>query len=451
MALSYSNGLAKVLAIARDQRTHCRPGPDYVPLQETIGGIVAEDVISPKSIPEYDTSAMDGYAVQSETTATASEQKPVLFQVHGTIAAGDDPSEGSKLLGLDGRDKHATIHSCVEIMTGAIFPPGHDACVKIEDTATVSGPSGRHILVTKPITRNANRRFAGSDIREGELILKSGEAVRSSHILALASLGFDSLPLAHKPRVGIWSTGKEMINGKGPTRDANGPYLTGAVRELGLRADFLGVLGDDPTELRDQIRMTVDSGRYDVLVTSGAVSKGKFDHVPGVLDETGAEIVFHGLAIRPGHPVLLSLIPAAKGRVAFFGLPGNPGAAAACFRFLAVPYLRALQGQALEEPIVARLLRQPEQVKSQHNCLSKQDMDCFRHGVLSTSATGQLIVEPSDEQSPAKLGPFTTANCWIHLRPDHDQTVPSPSRADLVECYPISPTGTIQLSTSLLN
>ncbi|KAK4148471.1 MoeA, N-terminal and linker domain-containing protein [Chaetomidium leptoderma] len=422
MALSYSAGRAKVLQIAEQQSTYRRIGQDNVPLHDTIGGIAAEDVISPKSIPEYDTSAMDGYAVHSQATAAASEQAPVTFKTNTNL--------------------------CVEIMTGAIFPDGYDACVKIEDTVLVDSPAGRHILITKPVAQNANRRFAGSDILSGDVVVKQGEAVRPSHILPLASIGFDSIPLAQKPRVGIWSTGKEMINGKGATRDANGPYLTAAVREMGLHGAFLGVLGDDPAGLHDHVRAAVGSREYDLLITSGAVSKGRFDHVRDVLDKMGAEIVFHGLAIRPGHPVLFALIPGVKGRTAFFGLPGNPGAAAACFRFLAVPYLRVLQGRAMERPILARVLRQPETSKAKHGCHSMQNTDCFRHGVLSTSVTGQLIVEPSAEQSPAKLGPFITANCWIHFRPDHP---PGPGATDLVECYPISSTGTIHLSTSLLN
>jgi molybdopterin molybdotransferase len=453
MALSYSAGLARVLDIAKGQKGHRRAGPDHVPLLDTIGGIVAADVISPRSIPEYDTSAMDGYAVRSQAAATASEQRPVLFEVHGTIAAGDDPSEVLKGLEIDDESKGANQNRCVEIMTGAIFPDGYDACVKIEDTVPMNGPTGKHILVTRPVVRNANRRFAGSDILKGDAIVQQGEVVQPLHTLALASIGFDSVPVARKPRVGIWSTGKEMLNGKGATRDANGPYLTAAVRELGLPADFLGILGDDPAELHDNVRAAVNSGEYDLLLSTGAVSKGRFDHVRGVLDAMDAEVVFHGLAMRPGHPVLFGLIPGVKGQTVFFGLPGNPGAAAACFRFLAVPYLQTLQGQAMERPIMARLLQQPENPKSKQSCHSIQNIDCFRHGILSASITGQVVVEPSHEQSPAKLGPFIRANCWVHLRPNHDGTNPSPIGATigLVECYPISPTGTIHLSTSLLN
>ncbi|KAK4236060.1 MoeA, N-terminal and linker domain-containing protein [Achaetomium macrosporum] len=434
MALSYSVGLAKVLHVAEEQRRLRGDSRELVPLHSAVGGIAAENVVSPRSIPEHDTSAMDGYAIRSQATAKASPDTPVVFKVQGTIAAGDDPREAL------GQQPTNPDTDAVEIMTGAIFPDGYDACVKLETAVLVGGgpgEQGRHILVTKPVEPHANRRFAASDMLEGDIVIRQGDTVRPSHILPLASLGLDSIPLVRKPRVGVWSTGKEMRNGHGATRDANGPYLTAALREIGAQADFLGVLDDDPTSLHDRVREAAESRKFDLLLTSGAVSKGKFDHVRHVLDQIGAEIIFHGLAIRPGHPVLFALIPGNEGRrTAFFGLPGNPGAAAACFRFLTVPYLRALQGQEAEQPILARLLQRPTSPDTDNNarrsCHPMPETDCFRHGILPATPTGQMIVEPSREQSPAKLGPFTTANCWVHFRP-------GAGAEEVVECYPLDP------------
>jgi molybdopterin molybdotransferase len=451
MSLSYAAGLARVLDIAREQRGSRHESQHNAHLHDAVGGIAAGDIRSPKSIPEYDTSAMDGYAVRSQATANACPEKPVMFRVQGTVAAGDDPANALNGIGRGHGTMERNVNVCVEIMTGAIFPEGYDACVKVEDTVSVDAPERGQILITQPVARNANRRLTGSDIREGDIIIRQGEVVQPSHVLPLTSIGLGSIPVSRKPRVGIWSTGKEMVNGLGATRDTNGPYLTAAVKEMGIGVAFLGILDDDPTKLQRDVQETADRAEYDVLITSGAVSKGRFDHVRAVLGQMGAEIVFHGLAIRPGHPVLFALLPGTKGKTAFFGLPGNPGAAAACFRFLAVPYLRALQGQPTERPILARLLRQPTTSTPKHGCHSMQNTDCFRHGVLSTSPTGHLTVEPSPDQSPAKLGPFITANCWIHLRPADQATLPGPAGSHLVECYPISPTGAIHLSTALPN
>ncbi|KAK4111707.1 hypothetical protein N656DRAFT_693226, partial [Canariomyces notabilis] len=388
-----------------------------VSLRDTTGATAAHDITSPKSIPEYDTSAMDGYAIHSHTTANASPVTPVLFRVQGSLAAGDDPRSIS--WPTPNTVDEMELNSCVEIMTGAIFPDRastgkpYDACVRVEDAKIVDTPlhgGGRTIAVSHPVTPGVNKRLAGNDIREGDVMVRKGQVIRPAHILALAAVGIQSIPVVPKLRVAIVSTGRELINGKGATKDANGPYLTVAIREMGADADFVGIIGDDPTALQDHVQNLVDSGLYDLILTSGAVSKGRFDHVRAVLDKTKAEIIFHGLAIRPGHPVLFALLPEKKGRrIPLFGLPGNPGAAAACFRLLTVPYLRAVQGQPMEQPIRAVL---------QSECARKTThpppgTDWFRHGTLSASSTGQLTVHPTPEQSPAKLGPFLSANCWI--------------------------------------
>ncbi|KAK4122020.1 hypothetical protein N657DRAFT_647539 [Parathielavia appendiculata] len=397
---------------------------------------------------------MDGYAIRSQATVTASPNSPVMFLVTGTIAAGDDPCVARTAGAHVEYDRDGGLQTCVEIMTGAIFPDEYDACVKVEDTVPVFEPTrrrGAHILVTRPVPPNANRRSAGSDILKGDVVVEKGDTIQLSHMLPLASLGLGAIPLERKPRVGIWSTGNEMVNGNGSTRDANGPYLTAAVRYMGLPAHFLGVLDDEPASLRRHVEMAAASGQYDVLLTSGGVSKGRFDHVRAAVDEMGGEAVFHGLSIRPGHPVLFAMLPGKGGKTAFFGLPGNPGAAAACFRFLTVPYLREFQGQARELPVLAKLLRRPGTSGEKHSCSANQDTDCFRHGILSTSAAGQLMVEASAEQSPSKLSPFKAANCWIHFRPESSATIPGPGGSGLVECYPASPTGGVLLSPNLCN
>ncbi|KAL2166086.1 hypothetical protein VTG60DRAFT_3320 [Thermothelomyces hinnuleus] len=397
---------------------------------------------------------MDGYAIHSEAAKNASPQTPVMFKVLDTIKAGDDPIEILRDMRRDCTVSDSTSENqCLEIMTGPIFPEGYDACVKIEDTMPYDGPGEKYVVLTKPVPCNANRRLAWSDILKDDVVIQQGAVVQPSHVLALASVGVDLMAVTRRPIVGIWSTGKEIANGKGATCDANGPYLTAATKDLGLRAEFLGILDDDPNASREVIQNTADSVDFDILITSGAVSKGKFDHLRDVLEQMGADIVFHGLGIRPGNPVLFGMLPRVRGRTAFFGSPGNSGAAAACFRFFVVPYIRALLGQPTERPTPARLVRNPTTTRLKHGCHPMQDMDCFRHCVVPTSQTDQLIVEPSPDQCPAKLGPFTTANCWIHLLPDRSDKAAGPTSADMVECYPLSATGSIHLSNTaaLLN
>lgn len=432
MALSYSAALERLQEVAQSLRACRTRQQESVPLEDAVGRIASCDLASPKSTPEHDTSAMDGYAIRSQATTAASLENPAVFRIHGTVAAGDDPRHLVAVPDGDG------VEPCVEIMTGGIFPDGapeFDACVKVEDTllATARGRGcERYVLVTKPVNPNANRRFAGNDIGKGDVIVRRGESIRLSHLMPLASVGFESAPVLRKLRVGVFSTGKELVRGKGGAADVNGPYLTAALRGMAVDADFLGTLDDDPATLQYHLQREADSALYDVILTSGAVSVGKFDFVRQVLDRMSAEIVFHGLAIRPGHPVLFALVPSADRKTAFFGLPGNPGAAAACFRFLVVPYLRSTQGQGLEQAEMARLRRSPDHNRHK-NMGPGHELDSFRHGVLE-AINGELVVEATEQQSPAKLWPFIRANSWIHVERDREL-----EEAGLVKCYPISP------------
>lgn len=379
---------------------------------------------------------MDGFAIRSAATVNASTKTPVQLQIVGSIAAGDDPS---RILQDDGINTN--ISSCVEIMTGGIFPPRFDACVKVEDVIFCAA-KGQHILITNPVAPNTNKRLRASDIPKHDMLLKAGEIIRLSHILPLASAGLTLVSVAPKPRVGVLSTGKELVQRSDVSaHDVNGPYLTAATNSAGAKAKFLGVIDDEPGELHQKLHEVVSAAEegYDVVVTSGAVSMGRHDHVRDVLEKMGAEIIFHGLAIRPGHPVLFALLPAPESgmKTAFFGLPGNPGAAAACFRFLVVPYLRTLRGQEREKFIPARLVGMAAETKASNSKCSGKVLDCFRHGVLTALPGEGLGVEVSPEQSPAKLRPYKGVNCWVHFECAPGRV--GASGPDTVKCYPFSP------------
>ncbi|KAK4459676.1 MoeA, N-terminal and linker domain-containing protein [Cladorrhinum samala] len=449
LPLTFASALDAIEKVAAGQRTAGRHenAAISVPLDRAVGRTAARNHTNPEPTPRYDTSAMDGFAVRSAATANASPKAPVRLRIAGSIAAGDDPSRQILQLG-DGHDTlddaNVGSESCVEIMTGGIFPPQFDACIKVEDVIFCPAEA-QHILVTKPIAPDTNKRFRASDIPKHDILVKAGETIRLSHILPLASAGLTSVSVAPRPRVGILSTGKELVQRSRDTgqHDVNGPYLTAAATSAGAKAKFLGVIDDEPEELHEKLHDAVSPGaeeRYDVVITSGAVSKGRHDHVRDVLEKMGAEIIFHGLAIRPGHPVLFALLkaPDSDARTAFFGLPGNPGAAAACFRFLVVPYLRTLRGQEREKFIPARLVGMAAEgtMASNSKCAGKV-MDCFRHGVLSALPGEGLGVEVSPEQSPAKLRPYKSVNCWVHF--EYGPGRAGVSGADMVKCYPFSP------------
>lgn len=434
MATSYSAARSKL----EDAASHIQNNQDEskkhesVTLAEAIGRFAARDYLSPISTPEFDTSAMDGYAISSSLTNPATPETPVFFCIRGTIAAGDKPKS------IFPQD-HMALESCVEIMTGARFPEGEeilDACIKVEDTVRISGKVPC-IAVSKPVSRYANRRFAGEDIQKGELVLRKGTLIRSSHIMPLASVGIDAIEVLKKPKVCIWSTGNELTSTTSHVRDVNGVYLTAASKETGAEATFLGSIHDEVESLVRFIRERLEVSSTDIMITSGGVSVGKFDHVRQALEILGARIIFHGVSIRPGHPVLFALAPSPFGEVAFFGLPGNPGAAAACFKFLTIPYIKLLLGQKSEEPVPARLKNMELGSSARKSIMDapNRGLNCdrIRPGILDLTGEGPKVHEAPGVLGPAKMKPFVEANCWIHIEANERLET-----GQMVSCYPMN-------------
>ncbi|TFA99558.1 Molybdopterin molybdenumtransferase [Trichoderma ghanense] len=457
MGISYSEALLLIESVAKLHRALRRDNDAYIELENAVGRVVAEDIVSPEATPAVDTSAMDGYAIQSHKTAGASPQKPARFRVLGRIRAGEAPWAEDRELSDESFENDAS--PCIEIMTGGIFPAGFDACVKYEDTKTACrnrNGLASEILVGKPLLHNANKRLAGSDIAKGQVVVKAGTTLQSHHVLPLASLGIEAVPVVKDPGVAVYSTGDEFVASE-PwlPRDTNTPYLISALLDMSVSAFSLGALSDDERQVYHGLEAALAEG-HDMILTSGGVSKGRFDHVASVLGNLdGVHIVFHGVSMRPGHPVLFAYMAAGRDEagnprtiVPIFCLPGNPGAAAACFRFLVVPYLRILRSQPSEVPLIARLQQRPSaatatdsNMKASVNGHSHIDgvqpppLDRFQHGVLMATEQGELVARPSEEQSPAKLGPYASASCWIHNKPLGSSKLD----AGLVECYPISP------------
>jgi len=434
MATSYSAARSKLENTASDILNCQNEDGRYesVALAEAIGRVAARDYLSPISTPEFDTSAMDGYAISSSLTNLATPESPVFFCIRGTIAAGDQPKSISP-------QEDMSLESCVEIMTGARFPEGEevlDACIKVEDTVRIAGKVPC-IAVSKPVSRYANRRFAGEDIQKGEVVLRKGTLMRASHIMPLASVGIDAIDAFRRPKVCIWSTGNELTSQTSHVRDVNGVYLTAATKEAGAEATFLGSIHDEVESIVGSIKERLESPPTDIMITSGGVSVGKFDHVRQALETLGAKIIFHGVSIRPGHPVLFALLPSPFGEVAFFGLPGNPGAAAACFKFLTVPYIKLLLGQQPDNPILARLedLELGSSARKSIMDAPNRGLNCdrFRPGVLDLAGKEPTVHEAPGVLGPAKMKPFVEANCWIHIEANERLEV-----GQMVSCYPMN-------------
>ncbi|KAL4735290.1 MoeA, N-terminal and linker domain-containing protein [Aspergillus similis] len=445
MALPYSDAVRLVKAEA--QRHRLSQG-EPCSIYSACDRVAAERITSPISTPEFDTSAMDGFALSSAATETASPETPVTFEVTATTTAGDWPCSAADGL----RDAKDGVPPCVEIMTGAPFPTGQeweqfDCSVPIEEVVVHEDrcPSSRrrYVSVCKPARRWQHRRFAGGDFTQGDHIVEAGECIQPQHIMALASVGLREIPVLRRPRVAVFSTGSELLSDGGQAHrfmihDANGPYLTSILRQWGVEVDFRGVLRDEQAAMEDSIARALNDG-YDTIVTSGAVSAGRCDIIPGLVRGIGGRTVFHKVAVKPGHPILFAMVPAPcgtgeTGETAFFGLPGNAVAAAACLRFFALPYLRTLQRQRPEEPQAAALQLSCAEAKPCNGAASKvltfqEGPDIFRTAISTQSGQVWII----DDHSPGKTRPFLQANCWAHI-PSGVSEMRAGSRVDI---YPL--------------
>jgi molybdopterin molybdotransferase len=299
------------------------------PILETLGLPVVADVISPLSLPIFDNSAMDGYAVVFRDVADASPERPVHLPVVGEIAAGQ-----------------TTIYAmspgtAVRIMTGAPIPTGCTAVVPLE--ATDGGIA--KVLINEAPREGQHIRRAGEDVRKGDVLLSTGDRIDARRAGLLASVGIGRVGARPRPRVVIMSTGSELVEPDNPLArdqiyDANSYLLAAAAKHAGAIAYRVTATPDDPETfvetLSDQLV------RADVVVTSGGVSKGAHDVVKEALSALGT-VTFREVAMQPGKPQGFGLI--GEDSTPIFTLPGNPVSAYVSFELFVVPALRKMTGR----------------------------------------------------------------------------------------------------------
>lgn len=469
--ISYGDALSILQDIASQRLKEFIHDEEIIAITAAVGRICRDDYRSTHQTPAFDTSAMDGIAVSSKLTERATPSDPVTLCIKGIIAAGDQPIPTAS----DWEDGYLP---CVEIMTGAPFPIStsalpFDACIRVEDTTPCGRSQGGHQLVkiVKPAVQNQNRRFSGADFRPHDLVVSKGSLIRAQHIMALTSLGINHISVYKRLRIGIFSTGSELLSfetnqdDKTRTRDSNGPYIQAVLRELGVDATYYGIIKDDRQTFEDTIRSTLAKSPYDAIITTGAVSMGKFDFVRSGLTGLKADVRLHKVAIRPGHPVLFALVPLQREGVAngyatpqtqsndapihkerkddvpFFGLPGNPMATVVCLRFLVIPYLRFLHGQSPELPTQVRLNTTGKSSshingsKTTTKVLKKPEhLRMFWHGRVRSTPEG-LVFEAHEDQGSSKIKALLNANGWAVGLEGIDQV----RHGDVVDSLPLLP------------
>jgi len=308
------------------------------PLLETIGLPIVEDVVSPMSLPSFDNSAMDGYAVVFKDVADAGPDRSVHLPVVGEIAAGK-----------------TTIYAmspgtAVRIMTGAPIPAGCDAVVPVEHTDN----GVAKVQINQAPTLGQHIRRAGEDVSKGDVILSVGDRIDARRVGLLASIGIGRVATRPRPRVVIMSTGSELVEpgetlGRDSIYDSNSYLLAAAARNAGAIAYRVTAIPDDPETFLEALSDQLV--RADVVVTSGGVSKGTHDVVKEALLETGT-VRFHEVAMQPGKPQGFGVI--GEDATPIFTLPGNPVSAYISFELFVVPALRKMMGRT---PLTRTLVR----------------------------------------------------------------------------------------------
>ncbi len=317
-----------------EARLECVVGTERVPLRLTLGRILAKDVISTRNVPPLDNSAVDGYAVFFDDLKDGAD---TVLPVTGRVAAGHP-------LGRDAKRGEA-----VRIFTGAPMPAGMDTVFMEEDCQR----DGDTVILPAGLKSGSNRRFAGEDVKTGDVIVSAGSRLRAQEIGLAASIGCQTLDVYAPLKVGVFSTGDEVRDPsddapEGCIFDANRYAVMAMLDGLGVEVTDLGILPDNQQVITEALDAAKAS--QDVLLTSGGVSAGEEDHVKAAVESLGS-INFWRLAIKPGRPIALGQVA----QTAFVGLPGNPVAAMVTFLMVAQPMLRKLGGEADYTPTRIRL------------------------------------------------------------------------------------------------
>jgi molybdopterin molybdotransferase len=319
--ISVEEALERILAEIQPLTT------THVSLPESLGLVLAEDVIAQEDMPPFANSAMDGFALLSQDSRRQAGQ-PARLRVTGEVAAGYVA------------DHAVEEGTAMRIMTGAPVPPGADSVIQVELTRS-EGPDSEWVEILQEVVPGNNIRPAGEDMHRGQKVLERGTEIGPWEIGVLATVGWATVPVIQRPRVAILGTGDEVIDVNEPLqpgkiRNSNSYLLEAAIRKAGAEAHRLGVARDTVESLREKFSEAMTD---DLIITSGGVSVGDFDLVKNIMAEQG-EINFWRINMRPGKPVAFGHI----GNVPLLGLPGNPVSAAVTFELFGRPVIRKMLG-----------------------------------------------------------------------------------------------------------
>ena len=401
-------------AISKLKRSKIKIGDEFIESINSLGRVSASNVFCNVNNPAADNAAFDGFAIRSNDTKKLSKNNKKLFKILGTIAAGDKPLK-----------KSIKKFQTVEIMTGGILPASFDTIIPIEQIVfSPSKINPQNILIDKNIKKNQYVRFKGSDYKKSDLIIKKGTILQSNHILALKTLGINKIKVKKIPNILFFSTGNEITNKEKipnwKVRNSNSYYIQSLKKNFLFNFKNGGILKDkDELVLKKKVQKFLNS-KIDIIVTSGAVSAGKFDYIPKIIKNFKISNYFKGVSIRPGKPILFAKFKNKEKVV--FGLPGNPISSAACFRFFVYPYLLESLGILNEKPIKGIL---------KNKFIKKINFTRFVKSKIDTTKNGKIEVEVLKGQESFRIQSFLESNIWTLLPSGKSKF----KKGDIVDCF----------------
>lgn len=360
--------------------------PEEVPILDALGRTLAEEVRSDVDIPPFDNSAMDGYAVRAADVEIATAEAPVVLEVLEDIAAGyvatNRVGEGQ----------------AIRIMTGAPLPEGADGIVMVEFTER----TGSGVNIFKGVRKGESVRYAGEDVREGEVVLAQGKLLKPGDIGMLASTGRAAVRVFRQPRVAILSTGDELVDvgeplAPGKIRNSNAYSLAAQALEVSAIPVILGIARDRRDDLVEKLEKGLEA---DILITSGGVSVGDYDLVKQVLAEQG-EMLLWKVAMKPGKPLAFGIV---KGKP-LFGLPGYPTSSMISFDQFVRPAILKMGGRK-------DLLRPEIEAILDERITKKQGRRYFLRGILERR-DGELHAKLAGSQKSGALKSMTLADALL--------------------------------------
>jgi len=364
-------------------------GFENVSIMDAFNRVLYENIISDIMLPPVDNSAMDGYAIIADDTQGAEKNNPLKLQIIGEIQA------GGPII-----DKQVTQGTAIRIMTGAPMPDGADSVIQFEDTEE----DGAHVKIFRETAKYENYRFAVTNIKKGDKVLRKGDRLKSADAGILASLNRSVVKVYKQPTVSIISTGDELADigeeiKAGQIRNVNAYTLYSEIKKYNALPYYLGITKDT---LKDTKEIFLKALKSDVVISTGGVSMGKYDFVKEIYSDLNIEMLFERIKVKPGKPCTFGK----KDNKLIFGLPGNPVSTLTSFiQFVRPALLKLMGAKKINKPIVNAFLEED---------INKQSGRVFLARGYFTIKNNEFYVLPAaDNRDSSVLRSMSDANCLI--------------------------------------